>query len=97
MRAVSDAKMKNTFSWNWVTLLSDPHVAKKSILITFLVGVSIAFSADSAIRIVGPKDSSLSQNITSSTQAISTASQPLFLGPTRKSDTLWSIDRKSVV
>ncbi|WP_325894062.1 FimV/HubP family polar landmark protein [Grimontia sp. NTOU-MAR1] len=96
MRAVSDPDFYNAMKRTLFSYLSRGRLGKTLVVSSLLLSLGIPFSAQSAIRILGPVEesppSSATEPLTQQNQApLSSVNRRQTVGPTRDSDTLWSI------
>ncbi|WP_232313152.1 FimV/HubP family polar landmark protein [Enterovibrio coralii] len=92
---MSDPDFNNTMTRQFFSSFSGRRIGKTLVVSSLLLSLAATFSVQSAIRILGPQDESPSPNavqpLSQSTQPTSTANRRQAVGPTRDSDTLWSI------
>ncbi|SKA48727.1 pilus assembly protein FimV [Enterovibrio nigricans DSM 22720] len=92
---MSDPNCNNTMTRHFFSSFSSRRIGKTLAVSALLLSLAAPFAAQSAIRILGPQDESPSPNavepLSQSTQPRSTENRRQATGPTRDSDTLWSI------
>ncbi|OEE47750.1 hypothetical protein A1OS_07800 [Enterovibrio norvegicus] len=93
MRAVSDADFNNVMKRSLFSSSISRRLGKTLAVTSLLLSVITTFSVQSAIRIIGPQEEAQPQ---ATSEPLSRAATPSTrgrsaVGPTRDSDTLWSI------